>query len=268
MHGVAASLFGVASRWTPIVGPLVAAVLASWVMLRHVDGRSPGALGFGWGAFAGRETVLGFGIGGALISAVALLLVATASAYWVPDAGSSAGYLQMLADSLLFFGLAAALEEVLFRGYPFQVLVQGIGAWPAIVLASVLFGVLHGRNPHVSRLALANIALAGVWLSVAFLRTRSLWFATGAHTGWNWTMASLFDFPVSGLAMDTPLYDVHPVGAQWWTGGSFGPEGGLAATLALAIGTVWLLRTRAVRPSPEIQARRLLVEAKLGPAWG
>ncbi len=215
-----------------------------------------------------RESLVGFGIGGALIGLVALLLVSTASAYWVPDDGSWAGYLRMLGYSVLFFGLAAALEEALFRGYPFQALVQGIGPWPAIVLSALLFGVAHTRNPHVSGLALVNIVLAGIWLGVAFLRTRSLWFATGAHAGWNWTMASLFDFPVSGLTMDTPLYDVRAVGTDWWTGGSFGPEGGLAATLAMLLGAGWLLRARWVRPSPEVQAAGTLVEARLGPAWG
>jgi membrane protease YdiL (CAAX protease family) len=268
IQGVVAALFGAGSRWNAVVGPLVAALGAGWLMLRYFDRRPAGALGLAWGGSAIRESVVGFGIGGALISLVALLLVTTAGAYWVPDDGGWAGYLRMLADSLLFFGLAAALEEVLFRGYPFQALVQGIGAWPAIVLSSLLFALAHGRNPHVSGLALVNIVLAGIWLSVAFLRTRSLWFATGAHAGWNWTMASLFDFPVSGLAMDTPLYDVRPVGMDWWTGGSFGPEGGLAATLAMLLGAGWLLRTRRVRPSPEIQATGSLVEARLGPAWG
>ena len=267
-QGIVSAIFGAGSRWNGIVGPLGAALVAGWLMLRFVDGRLAGALGFPWGPSAVRESVVGFGIGGALISLVALLLLATASVYWVPDGGGWAGYLRMLADSLLFFGLAAALEEVLFRGYPFQALVQGIGPWPAIVLFSLLFGIAHARNPHVSGLALLNIVLAGIWLGVAFLRTRSLWFATGAHAGWNWTMASLFDFPVSGLAMDTPLYDVRSAGVDWWTGGSFGPEGGLAATLAMLLGAGWLLRTRHVRPSPEVQATGPLVESRLGPAWG
>jgi membrane protease YdiL (CAAX protease family) len=268
IQSVVAALLGPGSRWNAVVGPLLAALAAGMLMLRLFDGRPAGALGFAWGPSALRESVVGFGIGGALISVVALLLVVTASANWVPDDGSWADYLRLLGDSLLFFGLAAALEEALFRGYPFQALVQGIGAWPAIVLSSLLFAFAHGRNPHVSGLALVNILLAGVWLGIAFLRTRSLWFATGAHAGWNWTMASLFDFPVSGLTMDTPLYDVRPVGVDWWTGGSFGPEGGLAATLAMLLGAGWLLRTRRVRPSPEVRATATLVDARLGPAWG
>jgi uncharacterized protein len=44
----------------------------------------------------------------------------------------------------------------------------------------------------VAPLGLANIFLAGVMLAVAYLRTRSLWFATGVHLGWNWTMATLW----------------------------------------------------------------------------
>jgi hypothetical protein len=119
---------------------------------------------------------------------------------------------------------------------------------------AVLFALLHAGNPNVRPLGLANICLAGVLLSVAYLRTRSLWFATGVHLGWNWTMASLLDLPVSGLELDAPLYTGVETGPDWWTGGTFGPEAGLAATAAIMAGTAWLLRTRRLAPSPEVQA--------------
>jgi hypothetical protein len=115
--------------------------------------------------------------------------------------------------------------------------------------------------------AIVNIFLAGVLLSLAYVRTRSLWFATGLHAGWNWTMASLFGFPVSGLSIvDTPLYDARETGADWWTGGAFGPEAGLAGTLAVLAGVLWLWRTRALAESERMRARRPLVDAAPGGA--
>ncbi|HEU0078274.1 MAG TPA: CPBP family intramembrane glutamic endopeptidase, partial [Longimicrobiaceae bacterium] len=134
-------------------------------------------------------------------------------------------------------------------------LARGIGPWPAAVLLSLLFALAHAQNPNVRPLGLANIALAGVMLSAAYLRTRSLWFATAVHLGWNWSMATLLDLPVSGLEIDTPLYTGMETGPDWWTGGAFGPEAGLAATLVLAAGTAWLVRTPRLRESPD--ARRL-----------
>jgi uncharacterized protein len=246
--------------WTVLA---LAALVAGWVLLSRVDQRPPGALGFGLHRAAVGEALSGLAIGGGLIAAAVLLLLLSGAAYFVPDSGAAGEYLLFLAWTLLFFTIAATFEEAVFRGYPFQVLVEWIGVWPAVVVGSLVFSYLHGQNPNVTRLALANIFLAGVLLSIAYLKTRSLWFATGVHVGWNWSMASLFDFPVSGLGFETPLYTGVPAGEDWWTGGAFGPEAGLAGTLVLAGGTWWLARSRRLRPAPGVAGMRPLVEDRV-----
>ena len=246
---------------------LIAALVAGWAMLVILDRRRPGALGFALDPAAGRDSAVGFGLGaGFLIAAVAALAVA-GSARWVADGGTTAEYVATLASALLLFAVPAALEEAMFRGYAFQALVQGVGAWPAIIASSALFSALHAGNPNVDALALANIFLAGIMLAVAYLRTRSLWFATALHLGWNWAMSALLDFPVSGLVRDTPLYSAQELGADWWTGGPFGPEAGVAATLAVVGGTVLLLRMRSLRESPRMRALRPLVDDRVGERW-
>lgn len=236
--------FGWASppEWTAQAAALVAAVAAGWILLARLDQLPPSTLGFPLGRAALPLSLRGLGLGSALIGAAVLMLVAIGSVRWMPDAGDAASYLRMLLGSFAFFALAAAGEEALFRGYPFQALVTGIGAWPATLLSSALFSLAHVPNPEVGTLALVNIFLAGVLLALAYLRTRSLWFATGVHLGWNWTMASLLDFPVSGWVRDTPLYEVVERGPTLLTGGAFGPEAGLAATAVLLLGCGWLAR--------------------------
>lgn len=246
---------------------LAASLAAAWVMMRGVERRPPGAMGFPVGRAALRESGLGTAVGGALLAAAVLLVAVTGGARWMPDAGTLPGYLGFALRTLAFFAVAAAVEEVLFRGYPFQVLERGIGAWPAAVLLSLLFALAHAGNPNVRPLGLVNIALAGVMLSAAYLRTRSLWFATAVHLGWNWTMATLLDLPVSGLEIDTPLYTGVETGPDWWTGGSFGPEAGLAATLVIAAGTAWLVRTPRLRESPDVMRLGPLAHGDL-PAAG
>jgi uncharacterized protein len=140
----------------------------------------------------------------------------------------------------------------------------------AVILSAVVFALAHGANPEVGALALVNIGLAGILLGTAYLRTLSLWFATALHMAWNWTMATLFDLPVSGIALfDTPLYDAHVSGPVWWTGGSFGPEGGVVGTLGFAAALLMVLRVRAVRPDDSIAAARPLVldEAQRATDW-
>lgn len=249
------------------VALLLAGLLASAVMLRLVDRRPFGALGFALEPRAARDSAIGFGIGGGLLSGAVVLLVVAGTARWVADDGSVAEYAVSLARALAIFTVAAAAEEVMFRGYALQALVQGTGVWPAILLTSAAFAAGHANNPNVTWLGLANIFLAGIMLAVAYLRTRSLWFATALHMGWNWAMSALLDFPVSGAQFDTPLYSARELGADWWTGGPFGPEAGLAATLAIVAGTAWMMRTPLLSASPGIRALRPLVDSRLGEAW-
>jgi hypothetical protein len=203
---------------------------------------------------------VGFGVGAAILGAAVLLLWATGSVRWVADSGTVPEFAAALTLSLVHFAIAAAAEEAVFRGYLFQALVQGIGRWPAVLVGSVLFALAHRDNQHVDWLALGNIFLAGVMLSVVYLRTRSLWMATAVHLGWNWMMSALLDFPVSGLQLDTPLYDAREVGADWWTGGSFGPEAGLAATAMILAATLWMLRTPLLAEREGMRALRPLVD--------
>jgi hypothetical protein len=244
---------------------LAAAALAGWLMLAWIDRRPLGALGYAADPAAPREIATGFLLGAAAIGVAAIVLAVAGTARWVADEGSVPEYVAALGRALAFFAVAAAAEEALFRGYGFQALVQGIGAWPAVLLSSAAFALAHGRNPSVDWVALANIFAAGVMLGWAYLRTRSLWFCTALHLGWNWTMSALLEFPVSGLRRDVPLYDELSSGPRWLAGGDFGPEGGVAATLVILLLTALLLRARWVRESAKMRALRPLVDDRLLP---
>lgn len=251
--------------WASWIAVAASALTAGWIVLSHMDERPTGALGFPLIPSAVGEVATGTLIGGAMIAAASGLLFLTGTAVFRPDGGAPLEFAVHLGVTLAFFWIAAAAEELLFRGYAFQALVEWIGVWPAVLLTSGVFSWMHGANPGVDILALVNIFLAGIMLAIAYLKTRSLWFATALHVGWNWTMASLVDFPVSGLTwFDTPLYDAVEVGPDWWTGGGFGPEAGLAGTAALLGGTLWLMRTRLIGESPELREMRPLVDARLG----
>ncbi|HET7042514.1 MAG TPA: CPBP family intramembrane glutamic endopeptidase, partial [Gemmatimonadales bacterium] len=136
---------------------------------------------------------------------------------------------------------AAFSEELVFRGLPYVALSRAFGRVPAAIALSVLFGAAHYGNPNVTGLAVANVAIAGVFLSAAFWLPGGIWAATGAHLGWNLTLAAL-GAPVSGLPFTLPMLDYAMGGPAWLTGGSFGPEGGVIATLIVSAGAVLLFR--------------------------
>ena len=218
-------------------GLLIAFGLATWVV--GVRGLGLDATALRWrarlGPLKGIAAGLVFGI---LPAAVAMMLgVFTAGAGWLRDGGSLADWLLQSAKTILILAPAALSEELMFRGMPMVVAARAIGRGRAIVLLSLIFAVAHIQNPDVTPAGLGNIALAGIWLALAFFSPGGMWTAFGAHLGWNATLASLAA-PVSGLPFDIPYIDYRMGQPIWLTGGAFGPEGGLLGTLALTVTVV------------------------------
>lgn len=238
---------------------LAAALGAGILSLRLMDGRSGGALGFAPGEGVVRETFGGVAVGTGMLLLVAVGLLLGGLLRFRPDVGGPGALAGELGLAFLALAVPAAAEEALFRGYPFQVLVEMLGPVAATVLASGLFALAHANNPDVGLLALVNIFLAGVLLSAVYLRSRSLWAATGVHLGWNWAMAGL-DLPVSGLDLvDAPLYDAVVAEPAWLTGGAFGPEGGLVGTVAFAVGFLAVMRMAWFRQPERLRRLRPIV---------
>jgi hypothetical protein len=145
-----------------------------------------------------------------------------------------------MALTLGILTVAAAFEELVFRGYPLQVLMHGIGPWPAMLVMSSVFGLLHAQNPNSSRLGVFNTIVAGMMLSLAYFKTHSLWFPYGLHLGWNVALGMIVGFPLSGLGV-VSLWTTHVSGPAWLLGGEYGPEGGVLGTVIFLAGAaaVW-----------------------------
>jgi uncharacterized protein len=218
------------------VGLLAAFGLATWVVARwlHLDRRE-----LRWRAPLKWTRGLAGGLAlGVLPAAAAMLLgIIVGEAAWVPDQGSLLEYTSRLGFLLVLLAPAALAEEVIFRGVPLVLLSRVLGRPAAIVVLSVAFALVHAKNPDVTSLALGNIALAGILLSLAFYSLGGMWAAFGAHLGWNGTLAAL-GAEVSGLPFEIPLIDYKIGGPEWLTGGPFGPEGGLVGTLTITLAIV------------------------------
>jgi hypothetical protein len=218
-------------------------------------------MGLAWTRQTPKELALGLGVGLAAIGVAALVMFATGGLRYTPQPGDAGGWLRVAATSFGFFAVPAIAEEVLFRGYAFQVTVRVVGPVAGTLAASTLFAAAHAANPSAAPLGLVNIFLAGVLLSAAYLRTRSLWFASALHLGWNWGMAGPLDLPVSGLEMvDAPLYEPVIGGSPWVTGAAFGPEGGFVGTLAFMLALLAVLKLPIVGESPGMKALRPIVD--------
>jgi membrane protease YdiL (CAAX protease family) len=131
----------------------------------------------------------------------------------------------------------AVIEELLFRGFPFQRLVAGIGAWPAQLLIAGYFTLTHSHGLATAggllSLAAANIFLASLLFGATYLRTRSLAIPIALHFALNFFQGPVLGFGVSGHTSGGWLVPVLDDAPQWWTGGSFGLEASVPGTLAI-----------------------------------
>lgn len=180
-----------------------------------------------------------FGAGAIVLPSLALLTVGFLSVAEAPD-GSSL----LAAGNFAWILIPAALaEELLARGYVFALLRESWGWKPALFATSAAFGLLHVPNPGSNPQTILNVVLAGLFLGLVLLRFASLYAAWAAHAAWNLVMAAGLHTDVSGIAMGaTPDYRIVDSGPDWLTGGAWGPEGGAAAALGLAVASVILMR--------------------------
>jgi hypothetical protein len=115
-----------------------------------------------------------------------------------------------------------------------------------VLPVAVLFGLLHGGNPNATGLAIFNTILWGIILGYAFLRSRDLWLPIGLHFGWN-AVLPLFGVNLSGFTIDLTRYEYRWDVLPLWSGGDYGPEGGLLTTI-FAVAVFFALMRTPIKP--------------------
>lgn len=237
---------------------LVSALLIGWICAESFEGLPFRSLGWAQHRGWSRDLVMGAGLGGvSMLLAVALAASSGGFRFSVTTANLLPAVARTLLTSALIFMLAAAAEETLFRGYPVQTMLRSLPAWAALIPSSILFASVHLDNPNVARgFTFINTMLAGLWLTIGFLRTRSLWFPLGLHWSWNWMMGAVLGLPVSGITQLTPqpLLRATDYGPAWLTGGAYGIEGGVACTLALLLSSFFVWRTKLLSSTEQMHA--------------
>ncbi|MFB0547020.1 MAG: lysostaphin resistance A-like protein, partial [Anaerolineae bacterium] len=138
--------------------------LITYLFRRFLDKRSFVSLGFerrpGWLADIAWGIVLG------LVLMSSIFLVQWNGGWltmkgFVWESQPLASILATLGGYFLLFILVGVSEELIFRGYLLSNLQEWRGAVMAVALSSLLFGLFHSLNPHISPLALIHLVLAG-----------------------------------------------------------------------------------------------------------
>jgi uncharacterized protein len=216
---------------------LLSVVFATWAMLR-IDKQTWSFVGLAGEAAAPPVLINGALLGAATIGTACLGLLGTHMLRIEPTAqGSWWGAAGHSAIALL---PAAFFEELFMRGFLFSV-VRRAGGWRlALIVTSVVFGLLHAWNPGADAESILAVIVAGFFLGAVLLATGSLYAAGAAHFAWNWVMAGALHIAVSGIASSDADYRTVEAGPDWLTGGPWGPEGGLAAVAAMFVAIFYL----------------------------
>ena len=243
-----------------------AATFSVLVARKLIDRRSIVSLGIGLNRFTLPDIVIGFAISATMAAmffflAQALHLVEVTGVNWVRGDFDSSDW-QALSRSLASMGLSTLLvllavdmivswwEEIVFRGYVWQNLADGLKLGWAIAVSCIVYGWIHVMNPSATFLSFLIIIGFGFVRLYGVLLTNLIWLSFGMHAGWNFFQGVIFGFNASGNETASIL-EVKSMGPTWLSGGDFGPEGSVLMVPILIFGALamrsWdVMRNRSV----------------------
>jgi len=210
-----------------------AAAVASAITLRIYERGKLSDIGLQWNKLSARNLGIGLssGIGAALLVTAVPLLVGAATLKPQPELPFNFGSIVFVSILLLFGAIG---EEILFRGYAFQILITMMGRYATLLPGAVIFAAAHTGNLNSGWLSLFNTFAMGALLGYAFLRSGDLWLPIGIHFGWNWTLP-LLGVNLSGFTMGMTGYSMQWNAGDLWSGAAYGPEAGLVTTMIVPV---------------------------------
>ena len=138
------------------------------------------------------------------------------------------------AAAMLALGFA---EEFVFRGFTLKTLAGGMGFWPAAILLSAIFGIVHLLKPMENWIDAVSVGLYGLLWCLMLKRTGSLWFPIGFHAASDYADMIAFAEPNTGnngQPIPGHLLEIRFHGPDWLTGGPRGTEASLLVFVILA----------------------------------
>jgi membrane protease YdiL (CAAX protease family) len=244
------ALLGGLPRTSVLVFVLLAisATAAVWLTRRFVDRQSFASLGLTRPAAAWQDLVVGFLLSGLMALLVFAALFGLGFVDHVRLSLGAGELASVLLPALAITVLVGYWEELVFRGYLLQNMIEGLGLTTAIVVSCLLYGAVHAMNDNAGVVSTLIIVLFGYLRIYGYLATRLLWLSMGMHIGWNFFQGPVFGFPASGHVEAQTLVAHERVGPAWLSGADFGPEASVITVPVLLL-ALWLMRLWASRKS-------------------
>lgn len=184
-----------------------------------------------------KDLLLGIIIGLTLQSLTILIMYLNDSFYII-----SINPIIYILPSLTMAFTSAITEEVLFRGVLYRITEEKLGSYIALLISGLIFGLMHYSNPNSSLGTALGLAIqAGLLLGAAYIYTKKLWLPIALHFAWNFSQSGIFGASTSGHTISESLLTTKIEGLNFITGGNFGPEGSIQATLFCLTATIFLM---------------------------
>lgn len=229
---------------------MVAILLAIWLVGEFIDKRS--WKDFGVTLFPIKEFIFGSLMGAVLIGLIFSLfyffnLVELTEVNY--NRLASYPFLLVIIGQLIRYITGSVFEEAFTRGYLLKNVAEGFDGLVsrngailiAYIFSSSLFAILHLFNDSASFLSTFNLFLLGLLFGWYVIKTGKLHFAIGLHAAWNIFQNNVFGFPNSGKNTLASFYYYEDAGFPLWTGGEFGPEGGLVCTIIVSLALLFII---------------------------
>ena len=209
-------------------------MLCVWLFIRFIDRKPLKSIGLILKGYE-KDLKLGLALGAGLIAIGFLIL-------FILGYLSVDGFSFPVGTVILYFLLFVVVsfhEEIMMRGYVLNNLMQSMNRYVALSISSVIFMSIHLLNPNVNFLSVVNLFLAGIVLGIYYIHKPNLWLPIGMHLTWNFFQGPIFGFEVSGIETKS-IINQSVRGNEIITGGAFGFEGSILATILIITIIVYL----------------------------
>lgn len=241
----------------PSTGAMIAALFVisfgiTYIFRRWIDKKSFISLGFStqrrW-----REGLAGSMLAVFVIGASSLLLTVTGHLKWMDILFDP----KNLFISFVSILLISFYQELIFRGYILNNLMDSMPKWAALAITSIVFTVVTGLNSQFDFFVWMNQLVMGAILGLHYMYTRNLWFSICFHAAWLFVQG-----PLLGFALQMPfqnLLQMESHGADILTGGINGLQGSiilLAVSLLSMVALFLFLQKKISQQSQPIPGRK------------
>lgn len=148
---------------------------------------------------------------------------------WVHSPMDSAAAHAVITGGIFYYGLGAGIvEELIFRGVIMSAIEYRWNKKAAVIVPSLLFGIVHLANNELNFLSTIQLLIAGSVVGILFslvaYETHSIWSGALMHSIWNMVIIGGI-IHIATAADETSLFNyVLDTKSYMITGGDFGIE--------------------------------------------